>query len=544
MLLTLALMPVRADNVTTTRAELPVPLDSRLTHLGSDKLVPMGIAYLNRDVPDSAMICFTIVANRRYDSKSKDELKLCTRAIKEIGNLYKDHYCNYLEASKFYNQSLELARQYGFRDMEAMCLNHLNSLEVSNADIYERRPNVEDSILARYIEVQDMGLESGLEDSQLAVIANNIAVVSFCYDKVGQCRGAINKFLRATSGNDNTAIVIARLLCEAILEYDNGNAKHAIELIDSAIARAPYVNDQLRLNTIKFFMLDGVGDDEMAIKIYEQCEKYAREHDRHVLLADIYSNLMDFYRSRGNLAAAEKYEKRFLQEKNFVLTKGQLIDMNEQKFLLRIDEANKQAERLAYQNRIKARILWVITAFVLLLAASWLLIYRKYRQVKQMNLDLYRRNLDVLQAEQEKLDVIEQQQGKRTTILPLNDEQQSELLHRVFIVMETCPEVYQENFTLDRLAELTGAVRNYVSQVINDRYNCSFNNLLAEYRVKEACRRMHDKSYNNHTLEALGASVGIKSRSNFVVHFRRVTGMTPSAYWRMARNNETPQQPE
>ena len=538
-----AAVPLHAEEA-PRRGDLPLPLDNRLTTLSSRQLVDMGIDYLNRVVPDSAMMCFTLVANRRFDTKNKEQLKLSTRAIKEIGNLYKDHYCNYLEASKFYNQALDLSREHGFRDMETMCLNHLNSLEVANADIYERHPNVEDSILNQYMRLLDMGFDSGLEDSQLAVIANNIAVVSYGYDKTPQCRGAINKFLRATSGNRSSAIVLAKLLCEAVLERDNGNVRRAVELIDSAIKQAPYVNDQLRLNTMQFFLLDELGDDELAIKVYERCEQYAQEHDRHVLLADIYLNMMDFYRNRGNDAAADKYEKLLLREKNFVLTKGQLIDMNEQKFLLQIDQVNKEAERLAYQNSTKARILWIITAFVLLLAASLLLLYRKYRQIKQKNRELYHRNLDVLQAEQEKLEAMTAKTPTARTGIPLGDEAQSELLHRIFIIMETNPEVYQEYFTLDRLAELADSNRNYVSQVINERYQCSFNNLLAEYRVKEACRRMHDTSYNTYTLEALAASVGIKSRSNFQSHFKRVTGLSPSVYWRMARNGEAPTLPD
>lgn len=526
--------------------DLSSTLDKQLAGRASDRLIEQGLDYFNRDIPDSAMECFAIVANRRHTAAPNDtvQMKLSARALKDMGNLYKDYYPNYLEASKCYQACMDIAQKYHFDDMRAMAINGLTSLEISNAYLYHKIPHIEDTILTRYSHALDLALASGLDDEQLAIIANNIAICAYSYDKAQEFRPVMEKFLHDKGGHTSQPIVLAKRLCQAVIAHARGDSQMAVELLDQALEQATIGRDIVRLNTIKFFILDEMGKDEEAVATYKNVEQYASDHDRHILMADVYHNLMVFYRSRGNDQEADKYEQLALKEQNLILSKGQLIDMNEQKFLLRIDEANKQAERLAYQNRMKVRILWGITAFVLLLVASWLLIYRKYRQVKEKNRQLYQRSLDVLQAEQDKLEAIEQQQEKKhTTALPMDEEAQSELLHRVFIVMETCPEVYQEYFTLERLAELTGGKRNYVSQVINERYHCSFNNLLAEYRVKEVCRRMHDSKYNSYTIEALADSVGIKSRSNFQTHFKRVTGLTPSAYWRMARNNEAPDLP-
>lgn len=521
-------------------------LDKRLAGQASDRLIEQGLDYFNRDVPDSALECFAIVANRRHTAAPNDtaQMKFSARALKDMGNIYKDYYPDYLEASKCYQACMDIAQKYHFDDMRAMAINGLTSLEISNAYLYQETPHIEDTILTRYSHALDIAMASGLDDEQLAIIANNIAICAYSYNKGQEFQPVMEKFLRDKGDHTSQPIVLAKRLCQAVIAHARGDSEMAIELLDQALEQATVGRDIVRLNTIKFYILGEMGKDEEAVATYKNVEQYAIGHDRHILMADVYHNLMVFYRSRGNDQEADKYEQLALKEQNLILSKGRLIDMNEQKFLLRIDEANKQAERLAYQNRIKARILWVITAFVLLLVASWLLIYRKYRQVKEKNRLLYQRSLDVLQAEQDKLEAVEQQQEKKhTSTLPMDEEAQSELLHRIFIIMETYPEVYQEYFTLDRLAELADSNRNYVSKVINERYQCSFNNLLAEYRVKEVCRRMHDTRYDNYTIEALADSVGIKSRSNFQAHFKRVTGLTPSAYWRMARNNETPDLP-
>ena len=106
--------------------------------------------------------------------------------------------------------------------------------------------------------------------------------------------------------------------------------------------------------------------------------------------------------------------------------------------------------------------------------------------------------------------------------------------------METCDEVFTTDFTLPRLAELAGDTRNNVSEAINQRYQTNFNGLLNEYRIKEACRRINDTEHYGHlTIEAIGQSVGFKSNSNFVSNFKKITGLTPSAY----RKQSNPQSP-
>lgn len=102
--------------------------------------------------------------------------------------------------------------------------------------------------------------------------------------------------------------------------------------------------------------------------------------------------------------------------------------------------------------------------------------------------------------------------------------------------MESSDEIFQNGFSLHRLAELVEGNPNYVSQVINEKYHCNFNTLLNEYRIREACKRMNDvQTYDHLTIDAIAASVGIKARSSFIMAFKKFTGMTPSAYQKIAK---------
>lgn len=121
----------------------------------------------------------------------------------------------------------------------------------------------------------------------------------------------------------------------------------------------------------------------------------------------------------------------------------------------------------------------------------------------------------------------------------MDEETKDELQRRLIDIMDSDPSIYEEGFTLDSLAVLAQANPNYVSQVINEKCHCNFNTFLNEYRIKEACRRMHNKEYRNLTIEGIGQSVGFKSRANFAATFKKFTGLTPTAYQKLAKEDNS-----
>ena len=148
--------------------------------------------------------------------------------------------------------------------------------------------------------------------------------------------------------------------------------------------------------------------------------------------------------------------------------------------------------------------------FILLVALTLFIIYyiRNYRRLKANHERLYLYSLDVLEKEkQERLlrEKFESQVLSQTTSgnqleekeearpkyqkSTLSDNDKEQLLNKISRVMQTSEEVYQENFTLEKLAELTDSRSRYVSQVMNETFGKTFNSLLAEYRIKEADRK-------------------------------------------------------
>ena len=105
--------------------------------------------------------------------------------------------------------------------------------------------------------------------------------------------------------------------------------------------------------------------------------------------------------------------------------------------------------------------------------------------------------------------------------------------------MENTEEICDCDFSLERLATSIGSNSRYVSQVINDTYGKNFRTFINEYRIRESqLRLLNTAEYGNYTIKAIAESVGYKSHTNFIIIFKKITGITPSMYQTIAKEND------
>jgi AraC-like DNA-binding protein len=94
---------------------------------------------------------------------------------------------------------------------------------------------------------------------------------------------------------------------------------------------------------------------------------------------------------------------------------------------------------------------------------------------------------------------------------------------------------YVDNdLTLQVLAERIGTLPHLVSQYLNDVLKTSFFDYVNGYRVAAVERKMVDPATRDMTLLDMALASGFNSKSTFNAAFKRVHGMSPSA-WRSAR---------
>jgi AraC-like DNA-binding protein len=112
----------------------------------------------------------------------------------------------------------------------------------------------------------------------------------------------------------------------------------------------------------------------------------------------------------------------------------------------------------------------------------------------------------------------------------LSDENKEMILHKIRKEME------DNSYFTNNLASLPGLARqinetsHHVSQVINEKLNKNFFELLASYRVEHAKKLIQKDKDSKLTVEELADIVGYNSKSSFNIAFKKYTLKTPSEY--------------
>ena len=113
---------------------------------------------------------------------------------------------------------------------------------------------------------------------------------------------------------------------------------------------------------------------------------------------------------------------------------------------------------------------------------------------------------------------------------PLSEEKKSEILNRITILLEQEKYFSKNTLSLADLAKAVNEPPHYVSQVINEKLDKNFFDLLSGYRISEAKRILHDKAGDQITIEEIAEKVGYNSKAAFNKAFKAITGVTPSEF--------------
>ena len=229
---------------------------------------------------------------------------------------------------------------------------------------------------------------------------------------------------------------------------------------------------------------------------------------------------------------ARAYLLRYHEAKELLVNGGRLLSFDRLHFLKELEDADERVSELRQQRRMYKIVTMVIVLGMAGLTILLIMLLHSYRKTRRAYEQLYRRSVEALAREDKRRNNAATVRQKGTTLHP----RASDIQERIDAVFADIGEICSPEFSLNRLAELTGQKYWNMSQIIKDIYGKNFYMLLNEHRIEEACRRLNDrKKYGNYTIEAISASVGFKSRSNFITTFKAITGLTPSEYQKIAK---------
>ena len=263
---------------------------------------------------------------------------------------------------------------------------------------------------------------------------------------------------------------------------------------------------------------------------------YARVNAIH--RNELYENLSTCYEQLHQYHDALKYYKIFRLENDSLFNKDKERDLSEMRFKYdseRQENLIKQSKLdvMQKEQRIQQQtFILIITVIVLGL------LYYLYRRKNKLYLSIVKQNQEAIKRETELNRRIKELETNAPSMVStsekyasssLTDEKSLKLFRTLERIMRE-EKIYKDNFiTKDKVAEILGTNRTYLSRIINEQSKLSFTHYVNRFRIEEAIRLLSDP--NNETpMKAISAELGFNSISTFYNLFQSSVGMTPSQY--------------
>ena len=553
-------------------------LYGRYKDMSVSELYRQGHAFLDSARFDEAMVCFTIAGNRYSPKMSADEKRLCAYSFNNAGGICQIR-CSYSTAFSYYKKAMQMADEPIHQTYNNIAGIYLFYNDYQNAKKY-----------------LSMAFNVSLEQKNWESVSNalqNIIFLNWCLDSLGASARQIELYRHADSIPHDARYQFILNVADGTMAAAAGHYRRAIDIFERGAAPPDslvgFGEDSFNapLYIAKSYM--ALGDYAMALRYLKDIEDETRASGAMYMLMLVYELQVECQNKLGNTQAARDAKYEDMNLKDSINTAEELGKINNIEFNHEVDKYEKRVVELNHEKDSRTLVAVVSIAALLLVAVFLVIAVTQNRRLWESNKVLYRKNDELLrQTDTERqlrstytrklnayLGEIAELKETMATLTPtaeampssaktadfidtpdaelppaddggkgvregsLTEHQRSELLERIYQQMDDVDFISQPDLTVERLAQAIGVHDRYVSQIINESMDKNFNTLLNEYRIREVCKRLTDTAhYGQMTNETIAEGLGYKSRSHFIRTFKKITGLTPSQYQRMARESK------
>ena len=514
--------------------------------VSTEDLMRRGQDYLqNKGWVDSALVCYTIVANRarRTDQDSKEMYQIA-RALNNIGYIYATYYYDYQKAYENVKRSMEMSKQYGFD-------NNLAYAYINMASIIDNRNRlVSDGILSTEVLDNtrlafDVAVKAGEWNVAVTSIYNMLDMINDKGD-YGLIAPDLARFKSLQLTDSVEMWQCTRMFCQATEAFQAGHYPQALNYYDQMLLKAQEVTTNRQQCIIeamqqKAVVLDAMHRYEDAVSVLRDVEQIAIDNGMQSELISTYQAMAKVYADMGNRQMADQLDYKYLKARDEFVHKSHAQMLEKSRFLDEMRRVNEQVEQIQAKHERAHQLLLMVSVIAAIILIALVLLVRS--NIKQRNYirHLYEKNVQLLDVKGATAPTVEHPDKEQDETPPkyqsqLDQESKDRLYESIRRVMDDMAIICKPDFSLQQLATLVSSNYKYVSQVLNERYGKSFKQVLNEQRVREACRILNEPNQSAHlTIEAIAANLGFNSRSNFTVTFKRITGISPSDFMKMAK---------
>ncbi len=276
---------------------------------------------------------------------------------------------------------------------------------------------------------------------------------------------------------------------------------------------------------------------DLAIKFASEGIIVAKKIQAKKQLKDLYEAMVEAYLTKADYKNAFMYQKQSNAIKDSIYNEHNAEHIAEMQAKYDTEKKNKEIELKETQLKMKDFQLIAASVIFVILVTAFVIVFNLFNKQKLANLDLVKRNLELVHAEHEinriknNLKNIEgEEHTNKYKNSTLSDNKKERLLVDLNNLMETDKPYLDKDLTIEKLATSLDINSKYLSQVINEEFNENFSNYVNEFRIKEARRLLIAEEYANYSIEAIANFVGFNSKPSFNAAFKKFTGITPSVF--------------
>ena len=452
--------------------------------------------------------------------------------------LYKDG--NYPLALTYYIKGMEMAEKEDDKRTYMACIGNI-------ANIYEAFGDYEANLF--YL-LKGYKMSKKLNDDELISKYLINIVPAYCH------LGNIEKAKEYYDIAKKMSVSKNSIQWEYFLIYNSARIKQAEHKYDDAVKehlRAATYAEKRGLDDIYVLYQESeIGnilvkkrDYGNAIKYGAKCRDMSVEIDNAEMEINAYKILYEAYAGNGDSDSARKYRVLYLETYDSVFSaKG----MNQARGKLQEYESRKSTEEISsLTSIINIYTLAVILISILLIITIVLavVVIRKNRNLRNAQRLLINKNNDLIKSDRSKVAIVpsynegdeagDDEFDGNAGGVDMTQEQADALLAKINEIINTPEIISDPDLSLKIIADMAKSNTKYVSFVINKTYNKNFRTYINEKRIMEACRMLSDNEhYGNMTIQAIYEEVGYTNATSFNRTFKKINGMTPAMYKKLA----------
>ena len=540
-----------------------------LSELSTDSLFRKGTGYLEQSpmVTDSAMLCYMTAHNRLNEAKDdKIQLKAIASSLINTAHIYSVVYNDFATAYSYLKQAEKICIENDFkRNLAFVYLNmgvtRSNSHLLNTSERPDTSPDEKDSFYIR--KAFDIATSIKAYDVMAYSLFNYVDACTDMEDP--EMLKYVKRYLTADIPDTEPTKRYMTRMAKGILALNARDFDKALEhfaSMDTITMPFPHVTFRMREEG-KFLCAmayECMGRQEKTLTILLNMKKSAiAEGDVNCELW-VTGNLYLFSQRVGDDTATDKWLLDYYKIKEHIATMGSnettITELDLKQTISDYESSIKMAAIRERHDRILLIGGGIVSACVIMTLLIFLFHSRKRRGYITA---LYKKHLQLAASSQPAnnsprhegdysptvlsttvnqtpghvSEAYEDYSQKETVNVDITDP---DLIMRISKTLSSDPDIFNSDYQMARLCEKVGSNYTYVSRAINSHYGKSFKAVLAELRIKEACRRLDDPEVNSmYTIESICSEVGFRSRAAFSVAFKNVTGLTPTEYRKAAR---------